>query len=231
MGRFTKKPVTVEAHQFNGGLDTGEKPDWLTDAFLGGRIVFGADTDRSNRQSVLKVKTTEGEMIARPGDWIIRGVEGEIYPCKDSVFQATYVPGSRPPDARGEPALTLAETQAVVETKTAPRVTEESIKALIADTEYFRVRHLTICIITLTNGFFVTGESAPAAVENYDQAVGERYAYENAFRKIWPLEGYRLRCDLARDEPVASPDHPRVPRREATFASPDPRLPPGRHHP
>ncbi len=75
-------------------------------------------------------------------------------------FDAGYAPLSRRPDSKGEPALSLAETQAVVETKTAPRVTEASIKAKIADVEYFRVRHLTICVITLHSGFFVTGESA-----------------------------------------------------------------------
>ena len=111
---------------------------------------------------------------------------------------------SRPADAKGEPALTLGETQAIVETKTAPRVTEASIKAKIADVEYFRVRHLTICIITLRNGFFVEGHSAPAAPENYDQQVGERYAYDNAFRQLWPLEGYLLRERIAAGEDRAA---------------------------
>ena len=40
------------------------------------------------------VKTLEGDMIARPGDWIITGVEGEKYPCKDEIFQKTYEPAS-----------------------------------------------------------------------------------------------------------------------------------------
>lgn len=194
MPLFTKKPVTIEAVRWLGDELDGAAPPWISEALQKDPHEPGAII--RDRQSV-HVFTTEGVMIASPGDWIIRGVEGELYPCRDSVFQATYAPASRSADSSGEPALTLAETQAVVETKTAPRITEASIKAKIADVEYFRVRHLTICIITLRNGFFVEGHSAPAAPENYDQQVGERYAYDNAFRQLWPLEGYLLRERLA----------------------------------
>ena len=41
-------------------------------------------------QYVLVISTLEGEMVANPGDWIIKGVENELYPCKDSIFQETY---------------------------------------------------------------------------------------------------------------------------------------------
>ncbi|GJE77468.1 Gp49 family protein [Methylorubrum suomiense] len=199
MGQFTKKPVTIEAVQWDGRT-VGDVPDWILEALNKGPDVPGGIMRIGD---TVHVFTTEGVMIASPTDWIIRGVEGELYPCKDSVFVATYSPASRQPDSKGDPALSLAETQAVVETKTAPRVTEASIKAKIAEVEYFRVRHLTICLIILQTGFFVTGESAPAAPENYDQQVGERYAYENAFRKLWPLEGYLLRELLAQREAEA----------------------------
>lgn len=131
--------------------------------------------------------------------WSI-GDERIRYP--DAPGQASALPASRIADSVDEPALTLAETQQVVEGKTAPRVTEASIKAKIATIEYFRSRHLTICVITMHSGFFVIGESAPAAPENYDQQVGERYAYENAFQKLWPLEGYLLREHLHQSEPA-----------------------------
>lgn len=140
------------------------------------------------------------------GDYLVRYApvpgqsDGYLSHSPRGVFEAGYAPVSQQADARGEPALSLGETQAIVETKTAPRVTEASIKAKISDVEYFRVRHLTICIITLRNGFFVEGHSAPAAPENYDQQVGERYAYDNAFRQLWPLEGYLLRDQLAASE-------------------------------
>lgn len=96
-----------------------------------------------------------------------------------------------------EPTITLDEAKAIVATKTAPRVTEESIKARIKDVAYIGHGHLTICIITMANGFHVTGVSAPASPANFDTAVGQRYAYDNAFKQLWQLEGYLLRDKLS----------------------------------
>ena len=55
---------------------------------------------------------------------------------------------------------------------------------------------LTICILTLENGFTVTGESACASPENFDKLLGQKIAYENARNKIWQLEGYLLKEKL-----------------------------------
>ena len=55
---------------------------------------------------------------------------------------------------------------------------------------------LTICILTLDNGFTVTGESACASPENFDKLIGQKIAYENAREKIWMLEGYLLKEKL-----------------------------------
>lgn len=96
-----------------------------------------------------------------------------------------------------EPNLTHDEAKAVVATKTAPRVTEESIKARIKDVKYEYREQLTICIIIMVNGFMVVGVSAPASPANYDQKVGDRYAYDNAFKQLWQLEGYLLREKLS----------------------------------
>ena len=57
---------------------------------------------------------------------------------------------------------------------------------------------LTICILTLENGFTVTGESACASPENFDKLIGQKLAYENALNKIWQLEGYLLKEQLYR---------------------------------
>jgi len=96
-----------------------------------------------------------------------------------------------------EPTLTLDQAKSVVATKTAPRVTEESIKAKISSVRYTIVDQIgTICVITLKNGWISTGFSAPADPANYDFAVGERYAYDNAFKPLWQLEGYLLREKL-----------------------------------
>ena len=93
-----------------------------------------------------------------------------------------------------EPKLTLEEAKAVVATKTHPRVTEESIKEKIASVVYTApTQFSTLCIITMKNGWISTGFSAPADERNFDWEVGKRYAYENAFKPLWQLEGYLLR--------------------------------------
>lgn len=71
-------------------------------------------------------------------------------------------------------------------------VTEEQIDSVIQTHDYIRKGTLTICILTLSNGFNVTGESACVDPAKYDQAIGEKIAYANARNKIWLLEGYAL---------------------------------------
>ncbi|MEG2432298.1 MAG: Gp49 family protein, partial [Acinetobacter sp.] len=61
---------------------------------------------------------------------------------------------------------------------------------------YMSLRCLTFCTIVLENGFTVTGESACASPENFDELIGQRIAYENAREKIWELEGYLLKEQL-----------------------------------
>lgn len=95
------------------------------------------------------------------------------------------------------PKLTLDEAKGVVAGKTAPRVTQESIEAQIESTRYLHEGGLTICIITMMNGWMSTGVSAPASMANYDKDVGERYSYDNAFKPLWQLEGYLLREKLS----------------------------------
>ena len=74
------------------------------------------------------------------------------------------------------------------------RLTPDYLKSRITGTDFTRLTDtLTVCVITMQNGFTVTGESACAAVENYNQELGEKISFENAFDKLWPLEGYLLR--------------------------------------
>jgi hypothetical protein len=99
MAFYRKKPVMIEAVQFFG-LDVAENgchnihfdtkeslPKWLRDALVD-EVVFAALTDVEH----IYVKTLEGLMEAAEGDWIIRGVKGEIYPCKPDIFAMTYDP-------------------------------------------------------------------------------------------------------------------------------------------
>lgn len=81
----------------------------------------------------------------------------------------------------------------------APRITPDHIDATIADEDYhvFEKTCLTVCCLTLQNGFTVTGESACASPENFDSEIGRKIARDNARNKIWALEGYLLKQKLA----------------------------------
>lgn len=79
--RFRKRPVVVEAIQFNGGnVDSIAK-------FINYELDHG---DMPCAQLV--IETLEGDMTANVGDWVIKGVAGEAYPCKNEIFEATYEP-------------------------------------------------------------------------------------------------------------------------------------------
>tara|TARA_R100001129_G_scaffold182748_1_gene163820 strand:+ start:559 stop:861 length:303 start_codon:yes stop_codon:yes gene_type:complete len=81
----------------------------------------------------------------------------------------------------------------------APRLNPEMIDAAINSEQYhvFPGTTMTICALTLRNGYIVTGESAAASPDNFDEAIGRKIARENARNKIWALEGYLLRERLA----------------------------------
>lgn len=91
-----------------------------------------------------------------------------------------------------EPEITLEEAQAIVAHKQHRKVSKESIEARIKGVSYIYDDTTTICMITMKNGFKVFGHSTPADPRNHDAAVGRRYAYDNAFRQLWQLEGYLL---------------------------------------
>jgi hypothetical protein len=78
MPLFTKKPVTIEARQF---VDKSSFPDLIQ--------WIGINASH-NGLDLLFVTTLEGVMAANQGDWIIKGVKGEFYPCKPDIFEATY---------------------------------------------------------------------------------------------------------------------------------------------
>jgi len=79
----------------------------------------------------------------------------------------------------------------------APRLTPDLIKSKIKECSFHKLTDvLTVCVLTLENGFTVTGESACASPANYNQEIGEKIAKENATEKIWMLEGYLLKQKL-----------------------------------
>lgn len=109
---------------------------------------------------------------------------------------------------------TLKATEAYSAAKsTHPRVSLGDMEGKIAAEHYFSagaalqalgvdlapgpLSILTICILVMVNGFTIIGKSAPASPENFDEEKGKRFAYEDAIKQLWPLEGYALRERLA----------------------------------
>jgi hypothetical protein len=102
--KYRKKPVTVEAVQFLGWVDNDTdavKNIWPAEwseavktwrRFRRFRSTSCTDDKTGTGLDELLVPTLEGVMAASPGDWIIRGVAGEFYPCKPDIFAATYEP-------------------------------------------------------------------------------------------------------------------------------------------
>lgn len=87
MGKYRKRPVVIEAlpiaqviydatHNWQG------LPIWVRDAYEAGNIVI--------TPSEIHINTVEGQMTGAKDDWLIQGVHGELYPCKPSIFEATY---------------------------------------------------------------------------------------------------------------------------------------------
>jgi hypothetical protein len=93
MAKFRKKPVVIEAVQWDGKFTTLEP---IMDGVRGTTVLGQSFTD-----DALEIETLEGTMRAEIGDWIIRGVKGELYPCKPDIFAATYEPAT-PEGARDE---------------------------------------------------------------------------------------------------------------------------------
>lgn len=93
MPKFRKKPVVIEAVRWLGGnLDevlSFIKVDLLPDIDDG---QVGSGIGHTPALGTLDIPTLEGTMTASPGDWIIKGVQGEFYPCKPDIFETTYVP-------------------------------------------------------------------------------------------------------------------------------------------
>ena len=89
--RYRKKPVVIEAMHFKAGRSPGngyEIAQWC-----GGRLNTDVKpSDHTDVRYSISIPTLEGVMTASEGDYVIRGVAGEFYPCKPEIFEATYEP-------------------------------------------------------------------------------------------------------------------------------------------
>ena len=87
--KFRKKPVVIEAVQFDKRMDL-TSPDWWAAAVQSNQVVLHGMGKMSHDMPCVEIPTLEGVMRGDAGDWIIRGVQGELYPCKPDIFAATY---------------------------------------------------------------------------------------------------------------------------------------------
>lgn len=85
MAKHRKKPVVIEAVKFQVELGNNRVANWLSQqgANINGWLFHDGE---------ITIPTLEGNMTAKDGDWIIRGIKGEFYPCKPDIFSATYEP-------------------------------------------------------------------------------------------------------------------------------------------
>jgi len=83
--KFRKKPVVIEAYKYQSELGNNRLMNWLAqqEANVKGWLFHDGE---------IVIPTLEGNMKASDGDWIIRGVSGEFYPCKPDIFEKTYDP-------------------------------------------------------------------------------------------------------------------------------------------
>lgn len=86
--RYRRKPVVIEAHRI--GIDPWPAAAW--EAVTRNEIIL---QNCGEPDGFIKIKTLEGVMRGAHGDWLIRGVKGEFYPCKPDIFEATYEPEDR----------------------------------------------------------------------------------------------------------------------------------------
>lgn len=94
--KFRKKPVVIEAIQLSSspGKHGDQIKEWAeVESWGGGKLsAIGNNVNGQFEAIAMAVRTLEGTLSAMPGDWIIRGIKGEVYPCRPDIFDETYEP-------------------------------------------------------------------------------------------------------------------------------------------
>ncbi len=84
MGKFRKKPIVIEA------IEVRTSNHGALSAFVGSDLCIETHWSGGGMKNYFVIETDEGDMRAGVGDWIIKGIKGEFYPCKPDIFEATY---------------------------------------------------------------------------------------------------------------------------------------------
>ena len=105
----------------------------------------------------------------------------------------------------GLSSVAISDAESAAKQKTPNRVTLDSMLKRIVKEEYIfpaSIKHMTIVVLLLDNGFALVGKSSPADPDNFDKELGEKFAKEDAIRQMWAFEAYVLREKLSggRDE-------------------------------
>jgi len=92
MSKYRKKPVTVEAFRWTGGPDQVEDPEWIVETLKKsiGHINGAKIINKGTKDFRMQIMTLEGIISARVGDYIIKGIKNELYPCKPDIFEVSY---------------------------------------------------------------------------------------------------------------------------------------------
>jgi hypothetical protein len=88
--KFRKKAVVIDAWRFDPYALPGTLPAWIRIEWFCEEIDRLPSGEERRGRRIMIIPTLEGNLKAQVGDWIIRGVKGEVYPCKPDIFQATY---------------------------------------------------------------------------------------------------------------------------------------------
>ena len=111
--------------------------------------------------------------------------------------------GAQQPAHPATSSLEMTDKQSAAVQQTPSRMTLQALKDRVVDIQYRRpvqAPHATVCEILLDNGYFLVGVSAPADPANFNEALGQQYAYEDAMRKLWPIQGFMLVENLFRSK-------------------------------
>lgn len=168
--------------------------DGSVPSYIGGvrsSLFEPTETDGAIRMPCLVLKAADGSIVE---GWLAS--QTDLLACDWGVADVPQTAAAA--EKRLVPREAAIEAELQAKGNTAPRLTPADIDGRIASTIYhiFPGTTLTVCALVLTNGFTVTGESAAASPENFDEKIGRQIAFDNARQKIWPLEGYLLRETL-----------------------------------
>lgn len=198
MNQFRKKLVIITAITFDQLVAHGIAAGANVVNGMPWSFTYNGHAITHENDDCYIIPTLEGTMRMGRDDMLITGVKGEIYPCKRDIFNATYeaAPAALPVVDPGPDPI---EQEIQAKADKAPRVTPDEVQREIAHETYTVLPsgRVTICELTLRNGFTVRGESAVVFIDNFNAEIGCKIARQNAEKEVYQLLGFRLRDRLS----------------------------------